>query len=142
MDENEQYEPDLQAPSKLIAALRKLPEAPIFVPRTMDEAVARAAREHLAPVRGNARRGARFRIPWPGWAAALAGVVVALVLLTTARRGGSPFAREDVNHDGRVDILDSFALARQVRDGNGTANPGEVQLIAAHAVSLDQNPPL
>ena len=59
------------------------------------------------------------------------------------------FAREDVNHDGRVDILDAFALARQLKagaaratrfdiNGDGVVDERDVASIAARAVRLEK----
>ena len=57
------------------------------------------------------------------------------------------FSGEDINHDGRVDILDAFALARELQKkgsvgvhtdfhGDGVVDDRDVELIAIHAVSL------
>jgi len=48
-----------------------------------------------------------------------------------ARAAAPAPAVDDVTRDGRVDILDAFALAR-----SGKAEPGEVERIATRAVSL------
>jgi hypothetical protein len=61
----------------------------------------------------------------------------------------SAYARGDLNHDGRVDILDAFALARQLKQG-GTRNlqldingddvvdERDVAALAARAVKLER----
>ena len=56
--------------------------------------------------------------------------------------------REDFDHNGQVDILDAFALARQMRDseeeeewdinGDGLVNQKDVDVIALAAVSLER----
>ncbi|HSP99020.1 MAG TPA: dockerin type I domain-containing protein [Candidatus Dormibacteraeota bacterium] len=49
-------------------------------------------------------------------------------------------AQADLNGDGRVDVLDAFALARAVTRGTpqvGDADRHDVDLILAMAVSLD-----
>jgi hypothetical protein len=58
-------------------------------------------------------------------------------------------AREDLNRDGRVDILDAFALSRQLRDGkasstgldlngDGVVDERDAEVIAARAVRLEK----
>jgi hypothetical protein len=57
------------------------------------------------------------------------------------------FAREDVNQDGRVDILDAYQLAQRVDSGaalparfdfnrDGTVNRRDAELVAVRAVKL------
>ena len=86
---------------------------------------------------------------WTSLAAASA-IVVALGLVTTQWRSPKErFALEDVNHDGKIDILDAFALARQVKQGsfsdkkldlNGdrVIDEKDAATIAAHVVKLDR----
>ena len=145
---NENFDDSAEAPAELVRALRDLPQERIFVPRTFDEAVLRAARKHLEGE--NKRRVGWFRLmPW-----AVAVALLALVLLLAevftgklAKQRAQAFAREDVNHDGRVDILDAFALAKQFRtqsatsarwdlNGDGVVDDRDVAVIAAQAVRL------
>src|SRR5512137_1018325 len=96
----------LEAPADLVSALRQLSGEKPFIPPTMDEAILRAARKHLEPCAKPSRTWRRF-LPW----AATAGAAASLVLLGVL--GPSPsrqFAREDLNQDGKVDILDAFTL--------------------------------
>ena len=136
----------LQAPKKLVAAFSQLPPERIFVPRAIDEAVLREARRRLTkPV------GPKF--PWrrliPRFA--MAAALVAMLAYGFIRNGSRSltpiFAREDLNHDGRVDILDAFALARQLKsgpvlgpgrdiNGDGIVDERDVETIAAQAVRL------
>jgi hypothetical protein len=57
--------------------------------------------------------------------------------------------REDLNHDGNVDILDAFMLAKKLQsaplsdpgldmNGDGVIDRRDVETIAAHAVSLER----
>jgi hypothetical protein len=59
------------------------------------------------------------------------------------------YAREDVNRDGRVDILDAFLLARQLQsgdnpgssldlNGDGVVDHRDAESIAAKAVKLEK----
>src|SRR5947209_1946422 len=101
---------NFKAPAKLITALTQLPQKRIFIPPTLDEAVLSAAGRHLDKPPQNAFHW----LPWMRWVAAAAALVLltSLVhLVTKSISNPSPesaFAREDVNHDGRVDILDAF----------------------------------
>lgn len=142
-------EQKLQAPTKLLVALHRLPREPIFVPLTVDEAVLNAARRQL----GNRveRVFDWFRLmPWM----AAVTLLVLLVFLAqfiikppSRQPSAAVFNREDLNHDGRVDILDAFALARQLKsgahldpqldiNGDGVVDEHDAEAIAAHAVSL------
>jgi hypothetical protein len=142
---NEQDE--TAAPPKLVAALRRTQSARVFVPPTVDEAVLRAARKHLErPARGeNSRVWFRFR--WLGLASAC--VVVATIVYFRNSDSHQSFAREDLNHDGQVDILDAFQLARELQSGtkpspaldlNGDdiVDRRDAEIIAAQAVKLEK----
>ena len=150
---NNQHDPDeaLEAPPKLVAALKRLPQELVFIPPTADEAILRAARKHLAgPV---PLRTGWFRfMPWPAAAAPI--VLLAAILLFFVRPAPPPvrdsaFARGDLNHDGHVDILDAFALARQLKqagtrnlqsdvNGDGVVDERDVAALAARAVMLER----
>ena len=141
----------LEAPPKLVSALQRLPKERVFIPPTADEAVLRAARRHLNPP-------ADLR---PGWFRFMPWVTAAAVILLLAAlpqffkqpvpgpARDSTFARGDLNHDGRVDILDAFALARQLKlggtrnpqldlNGDGMVDERDVAGLAARAVRLEQ----
>jgi hypothetical protein len=142
----------LEAPPKLVAALQRLAKEPVFIPRTLDEAVLLAAQRQLGEKRKPALKWFRI-LSWAAAASMLA--LLAAVLPQILRKSGSApvrgsrFALEDLNHDGRVDILDAFALARQLKAGkpsdlrfdineDGVVDERDVARIAAHAVSLDK----
>jgi Dockerin type I domain len=147
MDSTKSNEPGAdglsEAPPKLQAALRQLTPRPVFVPPALDDAVLHAARRQLV-------RPRHTRLPWlPLWllwpSLAAASAVLALVVWTVHR--APAFARDDVNHDGRVDILDAFQLARQLEsgarppasldlNGDGVVDRRDVEIIAARAVTL------
>jgi hypothetical protein len=152
MPENhdDQQDDALQAPPRLVSALKQLPKAPIFIPPTLDDTLLRAAHRHL--VRPKEPKWLSF---FP-WVAAAAAVLLLLAVIPHffrqpggASTGGSSFAREDVNHDGQVDILDAFALARQLRggttpnlqldvNGDGVVDERDVAAVAARAVRLEK----
>ena len=147
MNEQNQHDPgnEPQAPPALIAALRKLPREQVFIPPSVDDAILKEARRRLE---GDPRRTA-FRpwLFWPAFAAICLLIAWAARLLTAEHR----YAREDLNRDGRVDILDSFALARQVKEGtaplkldlngDGVVDRRDAESIAARAVKLQKGNP-
>src|SRR5690348_3197865 len=105
-------EQNLEAPAKLAAALKEGAQRKVFVPPTVDAAVLKAARIQLQPgTKSNIVRWPRWLV-WPALAGACG--VIALVVRMLAP---TQFAREDLNRDGKVDILDSFALARELKNG-------------------------
>src|SRR6266498_2415075 len=100
-------EENLEAPENLADALTLLQKERIFVPPTMDEAVLQGAREHL-------RRPERPQSRWKpslSWAAMAACLALAVWLGERFSNSARPrpLAREDINRDGRVDVLDAFA---------------------------------
>jgi len=150
-EDNGEEDRSLKAPEKLVAALRQSRPDRVFVPPTVDEAILRAARERLAPVQTT-----RFRwLPLPPWIVAATAVFVAIALVFVRlqpRRGDakqSDFAKQDLNHHNRMNILDAFALARQLKqgtvsdmrldvNGDGVVDEQDVRIIAAEAVKLDK----
>ena len=184
--DNNQHDPDeaLEAPPKLVAALKRLPQEPGFIPPTADEAVLRAARKHLSPkATGTECAGPRAQrapsrpalrevsrssclrtllrpgtgaLRWLPWVSVAAAAVVLLVAIpqfskrpTLAPARDAAFARWDLDRDGRVDILDAFALARQLKqggtgnlqldvNGDGVVDERDVAAIAARAVKLER----
>ena len=136
-----------QAPQKLVAALKEIPSRHVFVPPTIDEAVLRAARKHLT--RPQRAKCWRFR-PWIVWpATAVVCLLLAVLGNFVMKQPRTAFAREDVNHDGQVDVLDAFQLARGVQvgmkqsseldlNGDGVIDRRDVEFIAAKAVKLEK----
>ena len=153
MRDNNQNHPDegLEAPPRLVAALKRLPQEPVFIPPTADEAILRAARRHLNPPR-EARFGWFRFIPWVAAAAAILLLVAIPQFFKHPVPGpfrDATFAQGDLNHDGRVDILDAFALARQLKqgatrnlqldvNGDGVVDEQDVAALAARAVKLER----
>ena len=169
MDNGQRNHETLEGPPRLAAALKQLRPESIFVPPTVDEAVLKVARQHLC--RPERKRANWFRLM--PWTVAGAAVAVAVLLVSpyakdflrfgpsrkTASRGwqnnsgtqsqsqGLASASEDLNHDGKVDILDALMLARKLQgahifdphldvNGDGIIDHRDVEAIAAHAVSL------
>ena len=151
MATNRNNEPDeTPAPPKLVAALRRTQSARVFVPRTVDEEVLRAAQQKLAPV-------PTCRPRWlPNWLAqsaiiaACLALFVALTYPVTKRINERKQAHaQDLNRDGRVDILDALQLAQQIKSGvnsgatadfnhDGVVDLRDAEVIAAQAVKLEK----
>ncbi len=153
MPDNHQHQEDeaLQAPPELVPALGRLSQKPVFIPPTVDEAILRAAQRHLG-------KPGRPGLKWwhfMRWVAAGAAVVLLALIPLFFRKpapnppAGAAFAREDLNHDGRVDILDAFALARQLKsggtpglqldmNGDGVVDERDTAILAARAVNLEK----
>lgn len=122
----------------------------VEVPPEVDARILTAARARLARPR---RRFARF-----GWGAAAAAAVLVISALLVSPANRAPFLApsvklasrsEDVNRDGNVDILDAFALARQIEaakpigvqsdmNADGIVDRKDVDILAQAAVSLDR----
>jgi hypothetical protein len=132
------------APPRLVAALRRVSRKDVFVPPVVDRSILRAARRHLEP-----QPPAWFH--WPRLLLVSAAVVlvlgIAVWIVQPVKSSGSIV--EDVNGDGRVDILDAFALARCLKtspaacgkfdvNGDGILDQRDIDLLAAHAVRLDK----
>jgi hypothetical protein len=143
MNDNVPPEPEqnLEAPARLVAALKESTQRKIFVPLSVDDAILKPARTQLRPAAKPSLRWPRW-VLWPALAGACAIVALVVRMLIPAQ-----FAREDLNRDGKVDILDSFALARELKNGDsppayldvngdGVVNEQDVNAIASHAVAL------
>lgn len=142
---------NLEAPPLLVSALKKLPDKHVFVPPSVDETVLMAAHRNLTA-------HSRTRFPWfrwKLWAAATAIVLAAAVLTRLAINRPAPlpdqsaFIPGDLNHDGQIDILDAFALSKQLKfgpppdgrldlNGDGVVDERDVATIAARAVKLEK----
>ena len=128
-----------EAPPKLAAAFGQLRRREVFVPPSIDEAVLNAARRHLAKAKQTRFSRLRQWIIWPSLATGCAALIA--MLWTTIYEPA--FAREDLNRDGRVDILDAFQLARELEaDAVGAAvadpDPGAVSNVSTTR-ALDLN---
>jgi hypothetical protein len=147
---NESSQPDseqnIEAPAKLVTALKESSRREIFVPPYVDRAVLDAARAHFNRSKKTSAGGFRRWLLWPALVTSCAIVVLVIRTLTTSTQ----FAREDLNRDGKVDILDSFALARELKsgrslpksldvNGDGIVDERDVTSVAARAVALGKD---
>lgn len=145
MSDHEHDDPtEPQVPARLAQELKALYAPPRLVPPRVDDSVLAKARRYLAQV-----RELRPVIRFPQWLAAAAAVIlcglIGWVWMPTKRNGA--WAREDINHDGRVDVLDAFALARRLQQGavadpnldlnaDGVVDKKDIDAVAARAVML------
>jgi hypothetical protein len=136
--------PEEKQHERLAQALREASQKkPIFVPPTLDEAILKQARAHFEPKKKEPRP------IWLRWLEpAFAVIVVCGIFLFF--QPPKKFAREDLNRDGRVDILDALTLAKAIQantgreefDQNGDRKLNEADVLAAAqaAVRLDRKP--
>ena len=123
------------------------------VPGDIDDAVMAAARSALS----ERRRGRFAARRWARWTAAAAGLAMVVwigsvltrqpVVQPTALRSAA-LTPGDLDRSGRVDILDAFALARQLDsdvaptngdfNGDGLIDHADVDAIAMAAVRLTE----
>ncbi len=142
-NQNEENEP--QVSPRLGRALGALRKTSVFIPPAVDEAVLAKAGPRLARIR--AQHLQRRQAHWLALAACLA-LVAMLAYWVPNLSHSKHFAREDLNHDRRVDILDAFQLARELRDGttrpaedfdgDGKVDAADVEFLAKRAVSLEK----
>lgn len=139
---------------RLASALRALQPSPPPVPPSVDEAIRAAARAHLrslVPTSPPATRGRIVLLPrfFPKLAMAAALVFGLGVTYLFRPNPGLAIAREDIDRNGRVDILDAFALARRLQNtvpsagsqgldvnGDGIVDQRDVDAVAARAVKV------
>ena len=139
-------EPQVLAPQKLADDLAALFGQPAAVPEPVDRAIVALARRRLAPRRAPARV-----LRWAAVAAAAAVLAVALVPVARLVLWPEPAAtvREDIDRNGRVDILDAFTLARHLvyrrpvkpewdLNEDGVVDDADVDDAAMAAVRLDR----
>ena len=146
-------DPDDRLPDILRAALNDRYGAVPDVPESVDRAILADARRHLAT-----RVAPKRWSNWTSWkVAALASTIAAACLVLAAR---SPWKQSDsqrsevaqkasdrdLDGNGRVDILDAFAMARDIRNGrtlsmydvngDGRQDQSDVDELAKQAVML------
>ena len=136
------------APAKLVAALKEPPSRRVFVPTVVDHTIFAAARRHLAQPEQGRRSWLSSWLRWPAFATALV-LLAGLGYLIIRSQPAREFAREDINRDGQVDILDALQLAREAQasaratvehdlNGDGLVDWRDAEVIAARAVQLEK----
>lgn len=134
---------DPQLPPRLVQELKDLHR--LDVPATADASVLLRCRATIA----QARRRRRL-LHWAGAAASLAAMIAVAVVVLHDRRPTrttpTVALREDLDGNGRVDILDAFWLARRIGkepsqpawdvNGDGKVDQQDIDAIAADAVRV------
>ena len=151
-------EEDPALPKRLTDDLARLHGTRLLVPPEVDGAILASARRQLG-------RQRRVRPYIYGLASAAAAAAVILALRINPDRPAAPAAsssalspqssvlpsprREDLDRNGRIDILDAFALARRLEksaspnpawdmNGDGVIDRKDVDVIAMAAVNVRQ----
>jgi predicted anti-sigma-YlaC factor YlaD len=138
------------------AALLGQPLEPVKISTARDQAIVELAQTRAAAIRRRAERRPRRTARTLAWAVPLAAAAVVALLLVVPQLTGQPGATpastpvaagpDDVNRDGRIDILDAFELARAIKGGpaghghdanrDGRVDSTDVDQIAMAAVAL------
>lgn len=151
---SEQPQADLESlPAGLIEDLGALYPAP-RVPATVDARILNNARAAMLRTSHRRRRILRWTGAVGGAAAAAAAIVLVALHLQTVRPTVSPTLAGDIDGNGRIDILDAFAVARQIHangdqplpvtrtnagidlDRNGVIDQADVDALASLAVRV------
>lgn len=124
-----------ELPDALIEALRRREPAAILVPREIDGAILRPARQQFAT------REVAYLPPIRNYwmtAAAAAAILIAVFTMTTLRYEAPPAAviADDVDGSGQIDVLDAFALARRSAQHPEPAAQTRIEALLARIVSL------
>ena len=145
-DRDKQVDAGPRIPESLSADLAEAFGTTVDVPQEVDDRVLAIAHEQLArrPLRGHFRAW-RWALPGAAVGAGLAAAAAVAMLLWTGP------VRGDIDRNGRVDILDAFALARKVEasspadpdwdiNRDGVVDAADVDAIAMKAVALTERP--
>ena len=142
---------ELRISADLRADLNTLFEPRKSVPPEIDRAVLDRAHRHF--VRPHRRHPV---LRWVASAAAVAAVIILIFSLNLTKKPRSSSystthaeVQADIDRNGRVDILDAFALARHIEsasqpevkldvNGDGLVNRDDVDLVAFAAVRLNR----
>jgi hypothetical protein len=156
-EKNEHFDEDLdlRISSKLSADLKDIFKPQIEVPPEVDRAVMERARKHLSPLQSG--KGKRLWVHWSWRIAAAAAVIILAFSLDLTKRPDkttdgfsiSKTQAEDIDQNGRVDILDAFKLAKHIEsadhtetkwdlNGDGLIDRNDVDVVAYAAVRLNK----
>lgn len=129
-----------------LAAELDRPLEPLAIPTERELEVIELARGRAAAIERSSKRRPRRALRTLAWALPLsAAAAVALVFLVPGLRQAetpvasqtvAPAGPDDVNRDGRVDILDAFALARAIEADAAAVESADVDRVAMTAVAI------
>lgn len=144
MDQQNSHHEDVeQLPDQMLEDLQSMFDAKVLVPPDLDQQILNQATQRLGSVRSRRRR--RYAVPWA--AAAAVAIVAAGTWWSASETASVQVAREDVDANGRVDIMDAYILAGRLREqgavdpkwdinSDGKVDDQDVDAIAMTAVSL------
>lgn len=164
-DPNRPESPEDELPQDVVAALRTRYGPAGTIPEQRDEAVLQDAAAHLSQLSTpqTGKRTSQRSRHWVAWSAGTliaAGLLIAVlplapqepelrqsVVATAAPEAMEELLRGDIDRNGTVNILDAFALARDVQtgqplsdewdqNGDGRTDRLDIKLIAQSAVTL------
>lgn len=131
---------DPHIPERLQADLRRVYRGTVQVPGEVDARVLAVATDLAKPssvARNRTRMPLRWRVvKWVGVAAAVMAAFIVPTQLSRNSQAPVVAIQGDVNGDGAVDILDAFALARGMRDGDSSITKADIDQATARAVRL------
>ncbi|MDX1565165.1 MAG: dockerin type I domain-containing protein [Phycisphaeraceae bacterium] len=151
MNGQSETNPETTLPEPLIEDLKKLHEPPVHLEASVDRRILNEAGRVLSD---SDWRPTGFRVRrWAAAAAAVAATGVGLATWLLVNRTGPPPAPavaaagiEDLDRNGRIDMLDAFALARRLEsapeptapdlNGDGRVDRLDLDVLAARAVRL------
>jgi predicted anti-sigma-YlaC factor YlaD len=129
-----------------LAAELDRPLEPLAIPVEREQAVLELAVKRAEAIRRQSERRPRRPLRKLAWAVPLAAAAaVALFFLVpglqpaetpVASEAAAPAGLDDVNQDGRVDMLDAFALARAIEDNPEKGTREDVERVAMTAVAI------
>ena len=151
-NQNHYDESQLELPKAVADDLAALYQMDLAVPAEVDDAIIDSARRQLT------RRRIVRLWRWAGGAAAAAAIVLIILISELGpigRVSSGPAAlaqRQDIDGNGRVDIIDALALARHIAaddrpqgtwdvNADGLVTRADVDMIAMAAVSLERRAP-
>ena len=140
-----------ETPPRFVAALRARFAREVHIPAEVDARILAHATSRLS---GGKRRV--FVIRWAAVSAAAAAALLAVLLSLPAKDAPhmassvrAVSAKEDIDGDGKVDIVDAFVLAKHMEasrglepqydfNADGTVDRKDVDVVAMAAVSLNR----
>ena len=143
--------PKCQQRLVLLQELERALRAPSHaIPASLDHEIVAEARRAGVRIQGQRRRRQALGFLLPAAALAAVALLAALPLLQRQQVGQDPPSpKDDVNQDGRLDILDALTLARAVEGGRAhagwdrnhdqVADQADVALLALAAVAIAGN---